>query len=63
MKILVIEDDRSLRDLLKVHLGARGHNVQIAADAAADVVVGLGRRRERTEHGAGALRAGHGRRD
>jgi DNA-binding response OmpR family regulator len=33
-RILVIEDDRSLRDLLRVHLGARGHNVQLAADAA-----------------------------
>jgi two-component system, OmpR family, phosphate regulon response regulator PhoB len=33
-RILVIEDDRSLRDLLRVHLGARGHNVRLAADAA-----------------------------
>jgi two-component system phosphate regulon response regulator PhoB len=33
-RILVIEDDRALRDLLRAHLGARGHNVQLAADAA-----------------------------
>lgn len=32
--ILVVEDDASLRDLLKVHLGSLGYVVQIAADAA-----------------------------
>jgi DNA-binding response OmpR family regulator len=31
--ILIIEDDRSLRDLLRVHLSARGHLVRMAADA------------------------------
>jgi DNA-binding response OmpR family regulator len=33
-KLLVIEDDFSLRDLLRVHLGALGHHVRVAADAA-----------------------------
>jgi DNA-binding response OmpR family regulator len=31
--ILVIEDDRSLRDLLRVHLGTQGYGIHIAADA------------------------------
>jgi DNA-binding response OmpR family regulator len=33
-RILVVEDDASLRDLLRVHLGALGYGVHIAADAA-----------------------------
>jgi DNA-binding response OmpR family regulator len=33
-KLLVIEDDFSLRDLLRVHLSALGHHVRVAADAA-----------------------------
>ncbi|OFZ73809.1 MAG: hypothetical protein A2W04_03595 [Betaproteobacteria bacterium RBG_16_64_9] len=33
-RILVIEDDRSLRELLRVHLTALGHAVRIAPDAA-----------------------------
>jgi CheY-like chemotaxis protein len=32
--ILVVEDDASLRDLLKVHLGARGYQMKVAGDAA-----------------------------
>ncbi len=33
-KILVIDDDRSMLDLLRVHLTAAGHAVQVAEDAA-----------------------------
>jgi DNA-binding response OmpR family regulator len=38
-RILVIEDERSLRDLLRVHLSARGHRVELAADAAEGIRV------------------------
>ena len=31
--ILVVDDDESLRDLLKLHLGAAGYEVQVAEDA------------------------------
>ena len=33
--ILVVDDDASVRELLKLHLGAAGYEVQIAADAIA----------------------------
>lgn len=33
-KILVIDDDLSMLDLLRVHLNAAGHAVQVAEDAA-----------------------------
>jgi two-component system phosphate regulon response regulator PhoB len=33
-RILVIEDDRSLREVLRLHLSALGHVVELAADAA-----------------------------
>jgi CheY-like chemotaxis protein len=32
-QILVIEDDKSLRDLLRVHLGTHGYGIRFAADA------------------------------
>jgi CheY-like chemotaxis protein len=33
--ILVIDDDESMRDLLRLHLSAAGYEVQVAADAIA----------------------------
>jgi two-component system sensor histidine kinase/response regulator len=36
-KILVIDDDRSMLDLLRVHLTAAGNTVQVAEDAAIGV--------------------------
>ena len=33
--ILVIDDDANVRELLKLHLGAAGYEVQVAADAIA----------------------------
>ena len=33
--ILVIDDDESMRDLLRLHLGAAGYDVEVAADAIA----------------------------
>jgi DNA-binding response OmpR family regulator len=33
-RILVIDDDRSLRELLRMHLSAAGHSVQVTSDAA-----------------------------
>lgn len=34
-RILVVEDDASLRDLLRLHLSAAGYEVQVAADGIA----------------------------
>src|SRR5437763_15630442 len=34
-KILVIDDDESIRDLLRMHLSAAGYEVQVAEDAIA----------------------------
>src|SRR3954463_7876719 len=31
--ILVVDDDESMRDLLRLHLGAAGYEVQVAEDA------------------------------
>lgn len=33
-KVLVVEDDESMRDLLRLHLGNAGYNVMLAEDAA-----------------------------
>lgn len=33
-RILIVDDDPSLRELLRMHLSARGHSVLAAADAA-----------------------------
>ena len=34
-KILVVDDDESIRELLRLHLSAAGYEVQVAADAIA----------------------------
>lgn len=37
-RVLVIDDDRAIRELLSLHLGNRGYDVDTAADRLLEVV-------------------------